>query len=358
MREQAAAKLTKEQLDDTPPDLQASRREALIQDLAKETVLEYIEGSDHPDLQVYRRDVQRELLHLWTWKIQHVCDLGGFYGKHVLEAGSGFGWDAVGLSLLGHNSVTAMDILPSMVDGMTQCLDAMASKGKHLDVTPLQGDICNIDLPKGSFDGIVSFEAVEHVHSLEQMFAHCYELLKPGARLVIVNDSNRWNTAFRDATFAMWKKRDSSWEHAQWLATEVRPVEHADAKPYAAMREKIIKEAASKLDATSISKIAAATAGMIRPEIIAATETYIKQRTLPTRPEFSWCRNPETGEYAERLLDPFEMAEMLRAAGFKARLRHLFRKAPFNLVNGINFKPVNKRLFDTRAQFALVAQKP
>lgn len=39
-------------------------------------------------------------------------------------------------------------------------------------------------------------------------------------------------------------------------------------------------------------------------------------------------------------------------------MRHIFRKAPFNLVNGINFQPINKKLFDMRAQFALVAQKP
>ena len=326
--------------------------------VAQELVLEYIKGSEHPDLQIYRRDVDPSMMHLWTWKIGHVCDLGGFRGKKILEAGSGFGWDAVGLSVIGNNQVTAMDILPSMVDGMTQCLDAMAAKGKPLDVTPSQGDICTVDLPKGSFDGIVSFEAVEHVHSLEQMFAHCYDLLKPGARLVIVNDSNRWNSAFRESTFEMWKQRDGSWEHAEWLAAEVRPVEHAGAKPYAAMRDAIVKEAAPTLDDASREKVVAATAGMIRPQIIAATKAFIESGTVPTRPEFSWCRNPETGEYAERLLDPFEMVEMLRDAGFKAKLRHIFRKAPFNLANGISFKPINKKLFDMRAQFALVAQKP
>ncbi len=250
-----------------------------------------------------------------------------------------------------------MDILPSMVDGMSQCLDTMAKKGNSLNITPLLGDICKVDLPHGALDGIVSFEAVEHVHNLEQMYAHCFDLLKPGAKLVIVNDSNRWNTTFRDATFGMWKERDGSWEHAQWLAAEVRPVEHAGARPYAAMREEIIAEA-GPLDEASRNKLVAATAGMIRPEILAAAETYRKNLTLPTRPEFSWCRNPETGEYAERLLDPFEMAEGLRSVGFKTKLRHIFRKPPFNLANGISFKPINKKLFDIRAQFALIAEKP
>jgi len=337
--------------------LSRTRGTHVSEQVAKDTVLEYISGSDHPDLQVYRRDVQPEMMPLWVWKIRHVCDLGGFYGKSILEAGSGFGWDAVGLSIIGNNHVTAMDILPSMIDGMTQCLDTMDSKGKPLNVTPLLGDVCNVDLPKASLDGIVSFEAVEHVHSLEQMFAHCFDLLKPGARLVIINDSNRWNSEFREATFEMWKERDGSWEHAQWLAAEVRPVEHAGAKPYAVMREEILTTVPS-LDDTARQNLVAATAGMVRPEILAAAEAYSQHGTLPTRPDFSWCRNPETGEYAERLLDPFEMKEMLRAAGFKAKLRHIFRKAPFHLANGIDFKPVNKKLFDMRAQFALIAEKP
>lgn len=323
----------------------------------KSIIMEYIAGSDHPDLVVYRRNVRQENLHLWLWKVKHACDLGDFYNKRVLEAGCGFGWDAVGMSLKGGNDVVAMDILPSMVDGMTECLKEMERKGRRLAVTPLQGDICNVDLPDGSFDGIFSTEAVEHVHSLEQMFSRCYDLLKPGGRMVIMNDSNQYNSKFRAATFEMWKDRDESWDHAEWLAREVRPVEHAAAKPYAAMREAIVRETAADLPVNCQRKLVAATAGLVRPEIVQATKTYICDGSLPVRPQFSWCRNPETGEYAERLLDPFEMRELLRERGFKAKLRHIFRRTPYRFLNGISFRPLNEKLFDSRAQFALVAEK-
>ena len=63
---------------------------------------EYVQGSDHPDLQVYRRDIaDGEFLNVWRWRIEQYCELGNFYGKRLLEVGCGFGWDAVGLALIG-----------------------------------------------------------------------------------------------------------------------------------------------------------------------------------------------------------------------------------------------------------------
>jgi ubiquinone/menaquinone biosynthesis C-methylase UbiE len=322
-------------------------------------VTEYIQGSEHPDLQVYRRDLgDAGFMQVWQWRIQHYCDLGGFYGKRILEVGCGFGWDAVGLALTGGNEVVASDILPSMIEGMSECLTTMEKKGKKVPVTPLQGDICNLDLPSESFDGIFTTEAIEHVHNLPLMFQNCYRLLKPGGVALIVNDSNRYNAAACAHSWEGWTDRDQSWEHVDWLKGEVRPVEHADAKPYGVMREEIIRAADSGLTDADIAALRAATAGMIRLEIEQAIAEYNKTGKLTKPDEFRWCRNPETGEYSERLLDPWELKQWLRDAGFQVQLRHVFRKMPLRALNGINFRPLNKWLFGKRALFALVAMRP
>lgn len=320
---------------------------------------EYVQGSEHPDLKVYRREMESSWgQEVWLWRTKQFCDLGGFYNKRVLEAGCGFGWDAVGIALTGNNDVVASDILPSMVDGMSQCLESMKAKGRPLPVTPLQGDICTIDMPDASFDGIFSTEAVEHVHDLGAMFENCWRLLKPGGALVIVNDSNKWNADSRAHSWESWTERDESWEHVNWLKNEVRPVEHADAKPYGVMREEMIRGRAPELDDATVEKVRKATAGMIKPEIEEAVERYKKDGSLPTPDPFAWCRNPETGEYSERLLDPFELSDMLKDRGFKVELRHMFRKMPYRLFNGIGIRPINKLLFRIRPQFILVAKKP
>jgi len=342
-------------------------RQASLPDILNE----YIQGSDHPDLRIYRAGEGRsednseaigvtdpEYMKVWLWRTKHFCDLGEFYNGTILEVGCGFGWDAVGLAVTGNNKVIACDILPSMVEGMTECLETMKAKGAALPIEPLCGDICSLDLPSNTLDGIFSTEAVEHVHDLDRMFATCYRLLRPGRRLVIVNDSNRYNAGARANSWGMWTERDESWEHADWLRTQVRPVEHAQAKPYGAMREEKIREIAPDLGDESVKQLRRATAGMIYPEVERAVEQFKLDGSLPIRDEYSWCRNPETGEYAERLLDPFEIKAMLKRAGFKVKLRHMFRKMPLRLLNGIAFRPINERLFGLRPPFVLVAEKP
>jgi len=317
----------------------------------------YVHGSEHPDLQVYRRGIaSKSDYSVWLWRMKHFCDLGGFYGKSLLEVGAGFGWDAVGLALTGNNRVTASDILPSMIDGMTQCLEAMSATGNPLPVKPLLGDICEVDLPDGSFDGIFSTEAIEHVHDLGLMFDNCHRLLKRGGVAVIVNDSNQFNEASRRHSWDDWQARDESWEHVDWLKSEVRPIEHADARPYGVMREEMIRQFAPSLNDDSVAALREATAGMIRPEIEAAVTDYKAFGKLPKRDPFSWCRNPETGEYSERLLNPFELADMLKARGFKVQLRHLFRKMPYRLFNR-SPRIGNRMLFRLRPEFVLVARK-
>ena len=331
----------------------------LGRDEARTALIDYVYGSDHPDLTVYRADFGTKFsVDWWLDGIMARCRLAGFFDRRLLEVGCGFGWDAAALALLGGNSVVAVDILPSMIDGVNECLATAKAKGHDIAVEARQGDICKLDLPTGSFDGIYSSEAIEHVHDLAAMFARCRELLRPGGKMLIVNDSNRYNTAFREATIAMWRLRDRSWDHAEWLKREVRPVEHAEAEPFAVTRKKIIASLGTQLDAEQIARLAAATAGMNRVQIEAATVAVVAGEALPVPPEFAWCRNPETGEYAERLLDPFELRDMLRAADFKrVRLRHGFNRFPFRLLNGVKIKPINAWLFDRRPLFMLTAER-
>ena len=326
----------------------------------QQVLKDYVFGSEHPDLVVYRQDFDTKFDYdHWERGIRNQCELAGFRGKRILEVGCGFGWDAVGLALVGGNRIVATDILPSMIDGAKECQAAARAKGHELDIELKVADICSsLDEADESFDGIYSSEAIEHVHDLAAMFERCYRLLKPGGVLLLRNDSNRYNSEFREATFEMWKERDASWEHADWLRNEVRPVEHANAKPYGAMRAEIIAETGIDFTSDELERLVAATAGMIRPEILKAAKAFRDTGILPTPPQFSWCRNPETGEYAERLLDPFELRDMLRAAGFRdVSLQHGFSKFPFRLANRINFRPVNEILFDRRGLFHLLARK-
>ena len=57
-----------------------------------------------------------------------------------------------------------------MIDGATECVNSLRDKGFNFDVSPIQGDICDMDFRDGSFDGIYLLEAVEYVHDRGRMF--------------------------------------------------------------------------------------------------------------------------------------------------------------------------------------------
>ena len=97
---------------------------------------------------------------------------------------------------------------------------------------------------------------------------------------------------------------------------------------------------------------------MVKSEIAALARTYVPGDVLPTPPAASWCRNPITSEYCERLLDPFDLADELRSAGFDVPVQHAFRKLPLRWLNRLNFRPINIELFNYRPFFMICAKKP
>jgi ubiquinone/menaquinone biosynthesis C-methylase UbiE len=324
-----------------------------------DAVHSYMFGSEHPDVVGYRnQSLERDLANgqRFVSEMENLCRLGDFHKKRILDVGCGLGWQALAVSMIGDNSVVASDILQSMIDGATECVNSLRARGLKFDVTPLRGDICGIDLEDESFDGIYSLEAIEHVHDLDRMFDSCARLLRRKGRMIVANDANVLNGNVKREIEAMWNQRERSWEWSNYLRS-IRPVEHGEARPFELMRREIVQAANPTLDEASVQSIVDATPGMLKPEIEEIAVSFSTGSSLPIRRKLDWCRDPVTGEYAERLFDPFDLADMIRKRGFSVKIRHGFNRKPLNLLNGIQFKPMNIALFNLRPIFVLVAEK-
>jgi len=325
-----------------------------------EFVDEFMNGSDNPDLAGYReqtrqRDFADRSRYLWTMK--QVAELGEYRGKRILDVGCGGGWQAFTMSLFdASNEVVGLDILPAIVQGMGDCVEHMRKMGVSFQLTAIQGDICKLDLPESSFDGIYSMEAIEHVHDMKKMLENCFRLLKPSGTIILLNDCNMLHPGTRDYVTKMWNDREHSWKWAEYLRS-IRPIEHKDAKPFAVVREEIVKAANPELKAEDVEAIVKATAGLLKPEIERIAVGYQAGIPLPVRPTYDWCRDPITGEYAERLFDPYALADMMREAGFKTTVRHVFRRKPLDLFNSGQFRPLNNLLFKLKQEFILFGRK-
>jgi 2-polyprenyl-3-methyl-5-hydroxy-6-metoxy-1,4-benzoquinol methylase len=315
-----------------------------------ELIEAYMQGSDNADLKGYREQTrQRDFANKqgFLWSLKLVSSLGQYKNKRILDVGCGFGWHCFALSLLNRGSkVYGIDILPSMIDGMKECIESMRKKKQvaDFDLTAICGDICNFDFEPHFFDAIFSNEAIEHVHDMEKMIERCKMLLKPDGNLILINDANMLNLKMREQALNVWQQRETSWEWANYLR-KIRPIEHRDARPFALMREEIVKAAGPNLEPVAVQAVVGATAGLLKSEIEQIAKSYRPGTTLRHVPKYDWCRNPLTGEYAERLFDPFALGKKLRSAGFKTQVRHMYRRFPLNLVNGMQFRPLNHLLF-------------
>jgi ubiquinone/menaquinone biosynthesis C-methylase UbiE len=320
-------------------------------------VREYIAGCDHPDFQAYAAGRAESADQRFEWLMQHLARLGRMHDGRILDIGSGFGWDAVALSILTGGTVVANDIRPLMTSLTAQRVAAIRKQGAPVSVEVLTGDICTLDLPDASFDAIVCNQTIEHVHDLEAMLRVSYRVLKPGGRMVITNDNNVRNRRQFAEIQELWKKRDSDWGFIEQLKRE-RPEENREIQPYAVMREAIVRRANPRLADSNARTLVGATAGLTEAEIARIALGFTPAGPLPTPPALSWCRNPVTGEYCERQLDPAAVVEMLRSCGFRARFRHGFRRWPLSALNGVRFPPLNAWLFQLRPFFIIVGLRP
>ena len=289
--------------------------------------------------------------------MKYTFKLAGRSPRRILDVGCGCGWYCFTTSLLDSQiEVVGLDILPSMIEAMAECVANMRKRGVTFSLTRVCADICNWDAKSASFDTIYSNEAIEHVHDIDKMLVQTHRLLKPNGKLILLNDANMLNAKVHDQIVSMWEQRENSRDWANYLRS-IRPVEHKDARPFAVMRREFA------LGAQSAPEFGGGRSGGSRHGRLARAgntknrDQLHAQRSASHEAANDRFRKPETGEYAERLFNPFVLAKKMQEAGFQTRVSHLFRKFPPNLVNSPQFEAINRFLFNFRPAFVLVGRK-
>jgi 2-polyprenyl-3-methyl-5-hydroxy-6-metoxy-1,4-benzoquinol methylase len=331
-------------LDDSPDGV-----EALLE--------KYIRTSANPELIAYGEQAALTEPQRFIALVMRLMQLSAAHECRVLDVGCGYGWVSMLLSVLGRNAVTAVDVRPEFTAAVQERVQSMRGGGVPLRVEVVTGDITTVDLPEASFDVVFSMEAIEHVRDLDAMFARCRQLLVPGGRLIVTDSNNALNCAVRRLNFEMWPKRDRSVAYCEKLKAE-SPLSNIGIEPYAVMRERIVHSANPELDDASVRRVAAASAGLIAHEIEGIAQSYTDGGALPVPPRLSWCRDPITGEYCERLLDPFAVRDTMARNGLPARVLPVFRRTLLRPLNVFRWRPVLSLLFGVKSQFAVLARRP
>lgn len=103
-------------------------------------------------------------------------------GGRVLDIGSGFGGPARYFADRTGTTVTAVELQPDM-NATASDLTARTTLGGHVE--HVCGDILDVPLPDGAFDGAISYLALYHIPGRAPLFPRLFTAMKPGAVLFV-----------------------------------------------------------------------------------------------------------------------------------------------------------------------------
>jgi ubiquinone/menaquinone biosynthesis C-methylase UbiE len=179
-------------------------------------------------------------------------------------------------------------------------------------VRAVLGDGLNIDYSDKTFDVIVVNDVLSHVRELEDFLEELTRLLIPGGKLYIYDDNNK-------LFLPSYYKYKEFWETCENGPIDKINFRGKDERlSFADMRKNIISEIEPDLAQYQLDYLVRKTIGMYGKEIESAVSEFKKNGRIKRCKGFKY-RNPKTGEFPERPLNPYMISKALRNRGFSSR---------------------------------------
>lgn len=231
-------------------------------------------------------------------------------GMRVLDAGCGYGLFLVVCGLHGASSLDGVDTdtkpLEFARDYRGLLPDDLAQR-----LRVQVADVAQLPFEDESFDIVTSMEAISHYLDIEAALNEFARVLSRGGALIISDGNNGLNRRYAKTIRALWAAAEDGPGYREVGG-------HAVGKPYRERRAELIREHAPGLSETDVSRLAAATSGCVREEVLLATDDFGRTGTLPKprRPQDEVPVDPD-GATHERLFDPFELGRTIAQHGFR-----------------------------------------
>jgi SAM-dependent methyltransferase len=225
-------------------------------------------------------------------------------GKDVLDLGAGFGIEALLVAIYGARRVLATEIDRDMVAVGAFLAKAVNPPVGHFEAR--YGDGIAMELPSGSFDGVMANCVISHVRDLEGFLREANRLLRPGGIFFLSDENNSLYLPARG-------RRRRGW----------RDMEREPGGPYFTARRAMIGEHFPGLSENQLFEATRCTRGLVAGEVISGTRELLETGSLQRKVEFPY-RDPRDGQYPERELNPFWMMRKFHDAGLEPELLPAF----------------------------------
>lgn len=225
-----------------------------------------------------------------------------------MDLGCGFGLRAILIRLFGAGSVVAYDITEDTISNLKKLLSILPPlENFHVK----KGDGFRLDFADSDFDIVFVSSVLSHCWDQIYFIDEVERVLKTEGIFLLFDENNSLYIPGRRDRRRFWRMCEAGPIYDKTCGLEI---------PYIVTREKIIKEKFPSLDYCNVKRFARLTKGMWGEEILNAVSNLIKgNKEDIVRPKFPY-RNPESGTFPEREINPLRIMRYLMKIGFKVRI--------------------------------------
>lgn len=275
--------------------------------LSKDEIIKYF-GKEF--YHYFRRDFKKEnFFEKCLEEYKNIAKLIHLKNKTILDIGCGFGLSSNFLKLLEAKSIYGLDYNKEKILGLKKLLIFLNLQNDK-SIKVIHGDILTHNFKNIKFDVVLTIEFISHVRDLDLLFKKISSILKPGGVFYIKDYRNLLCPKQFFATRKIWKITEFGNKN------ELKNLNQK--KNFYQIRKEIIKKNFSQISDQKINSLAKKTKGLTESEIIRAINSHLKTgRKVKSK---KYCRHPITGEFQERLLNPFKLMNSLQKYGFHTLL--------------------------------------
>ena len=247
-------------------------------------------------------------------------------GKRILDAGGGFGINALLMALMGAAEVHSLDIHRGMIG---TCKTYLAKLPFSVPVSPLLSDVAYLPYESNSFDIVISIEAISHYHEVDRFLAEAARVLRPGGALVVVDTNNGNNVFVRRKVRAIWTLFESG--------PPGSIPGHTVERPFITKRRDIAQKNFPTLSAAELDMLARGTSGLWGDELLHTIRYYINDGVVPQRFYRGGSPiDPLNGVYIEYLFDPLQLGRDMECHGLTSTVHSYFGGARGGILSAAN----------------------
>jgi ubiquinone/menaquinone biosynthesis C-methylase UbiE len=251
---------------------------------------------------------------------RHIFNVTHSAVASVLDLGCGFGFMAIVFGFYGSKEVIGYDLNTEKIELFKKLLSYLGEEVKH--VKPVLGDSSKIEYPDEYFDVVIANETISHFREMGKSFGEVYRVLKSGGTFLIRDGNNRLFLPGNIRRKKFWKIIERGPVDPSWFRSTDIPL------PFFEIRKKMILEKFPQMDLGKAIFLSKETAGMFGDEIFNAINEFEIIGKISNKPEFKY-RNPVTGEFPEREINPFSLKRLLKKSGFEVSFIPYFYSESF-----------------------------